>query len=450
MCVTPRPTLEPPFVGAFRYALLALVGAGVVFRIVFGVVATSDQVYLDAARFEQYAQHLRDGDGYIVTGRLGGENGPSATHPPAFAGVLAAFSTVGLDTPRQHRLGLAVLGGLGVALVGLLGRELAGNAVGLVAAAIAAFHPLWVIPGRALYSESVYLIVICAVLLLALRAVRRPTFRWFLALGVVAGIATLTRSEALLLVIFVGLPAVFLATGDWRRRAWCFAALLAGVLLIVTPWVVRNAVQLDGPALSTNTGVTLIGSYCGEMFQPGPRFGSWSLQCAFRESAAIILTEGAKPPVAGDRRLVGRAIDLARDRARQLPSMMAAHVGRLWGFYHPGDQVTFEDRTTHNHALQTAGQYVHWALLAFVILGIAVARPREWLLIAGPMLMVTVNAAVFYGSTRMRAGAEPSLALFAAMGIVWLVTRRKPRPEGNGSQGDGRDGLRHGLLSSPA
>ncbi|MGH8983263.1 MAG: ArnT family glycosyltransferase [Acidimicrobiia bacterium] len=425
--------------GAVRYAVLALVVAGVVFRVVFGVVATSDQVYGDALAFEQYAQHLRHGDGYILTGLY--EDGPSATHPPAFGGVLAAFSTVGLDTPRQHRLALAVLGGLGVALVGLLGRELAGNAVGLVAAAIVAFHPLWVVPGRALYSESVYLIVICAVLLLALRAVRRPRFCGFLALGVATGIATLTRSEALLLVVFVGLPAVFLSTGDRRGRASCTAALLAGTLLIVAPWVVRNAVQLDGPALSTNTGVTLVGAYCGEMFQPGPRFGSWSVGCTFRQAGAVNRMYGPEPPVASDRRLVRRAIDLAQDRARQLPSLIAAHVGRLWGFYHPGDQVTFEDRTTHSHGLQTAGQYVHWALLAFVVLGIAFARPREWLLIAGPMLMVTVNAAVFYGSTRLRAGAEPSLALFAAVGIVWLATRRKPRPEDKGSNALNHAGL---------
>jgi hypothetical protein len=71
---------------------------------------------------------------------------------------------------------------------------------------------------------------------------------------------------------------------------------------------------------------------------------------------------------------------------------------------------------------------VHWAVLAFAVIGIALARRRAWLLIAGPMLMVTINAAMFYGSTRLRAGAEPSLALFAAAGIVWLVQGTRKRP----------------------
>jgi hypothetical protein len=111
-----------------------------------------------------------------------------ARHTPVFGGVLAAFSTAGLGTPQQHRLALARLGGLGVALIGLLGRELAGGAVGIVAASIAAFHPLWMLPGRALYSESVYLIVVPAVLLLALRAVRGATFGRFVLLGIATGV----------------------------------------------------------------------------------------------------------------------------------------------------------------------------------------------------------------------------------------------------------------------
>jgi hypothetical protein len=72
---------------------------------------------------------------------------------------------------------------------------------------------------------------------------------------------------------------------------------------------------------------------------------------------------------------------------------------------------------------------MHWALLAFVVLGVAFARPRDWVLLAGPILLVTVNAAVYYGSTRLRGAAEPSLAVFAAAGVVWLLTRRKPDPK---------------------
>jgi hypothetical protein len=98
----------------FRWGLFGIVVAGVMFRVVFGVLAVHDnaQVYGDARAFEQYAQHLRHGDGYVLTKPLLG-NGPSATHPPMFGGVLAAFSTIGLDTPQQHRGAVGGRGGWG-------------------------------------------------------------------------------------------------------------------------------------------------------------------------------------------------------------------------------------------------------------------------------------------------------------------------------------------------
>jgi hypothetical protein len=261
------------------------------------------------------------------------------------------------------------------------------------------------------------------VLLLALRALRRPTIGRFVVLGCAIGIGALVRSEGILLVLFVGLPAVFLAASGGRLRR--VAALGAGLLVVVSPWVVRNAGQLDGPVLSTNDGITLVGAYCDDMFRPGPRFASWSLECTIREIVALDRKFGVKPPVAESRRLVRHAIDLARDRAGQLPRLMAAHVGRLWGLYHSGDQVSFDDRALDSRGWVVAAQYAHWILLPFMLLGIVISRRREWLLIAGPIVMVTVVAVAFYGSTRLRAAAEPSIALFAAAGVVWLLQRTR-------------------------
>jgi hypothetical protein len=38
-----------------------------------------------------------------------------------------------------------------------------------------------------------------------------------------------------------------------------------------------------------------------------------------------------------------------------------------------------------------------------------------------PAIVVTLNTMVTYGLTRFRAGAEPSLALLAAVGVVEVV-----------------------------
>jgi hypothetical protein len=44
-----------------------------------------------------------------------------------------------------------------------------------------------------------------------------------------------------------------------------------------------------------------------------------------------------------------------------------------------------------------------------------------------PAIIVTLNTAVIYGETRFRAGAEPSLALLAAVGAVAITRRVRTR-----------------------
>lgn len=63
-------------------------------------------------------------------------------------------------------------------------------------------------------------------------------------------------------------------------------------------------------------------------------------------------------------------------------------------------------------------------LLPFAILGIVVlarSSRRSFVVITVPLAVVALNSAIFYGSTRMRIAAEPSLALLASIGIVAAV-----------------------------
>ena len=64
-------------------------------------------------------------------------------------------------------------------------------------------------------------------------------------------------------------------------------------------------------------------------------------------------------------------------------------------------------------------------------------RRRVWWVLLVPAIAVTIGVALTYGQTRFRAAAEPSLALFAAVGIVTLLRaltgpgerERAPEPE---------------------
>ncbi len=174
--------------------------------------AVGDQIYYNAS-----ANVLADGEGFTeplwpVT-HPGEDPPPAADHPPLTTLVLAPVSFFverpplewiagdALDTNlREHRYAMAVLGTGVVVLIGLLGRRVRDDRVGLVAAGIAAVSPnLWVNDGLVM-SETIMNLAVVGALLAAVIAFERPSPKRLLVLGVCCGLATLARAELLMLV----------------------------------------------------------------------------------------------------------------------------------------------------------------------------------------------------------------------------------------------------------
>ena len=103
----------------------------------------------------------------------------------------------------------------------------------------------------------------------SVRAVRsqRPG-PWIAVAGIAAGLATLARVDGVLLTVA---PAVaWLTVRGWRRPAligWGFASA-AGFLLVLGPWLVRNAVVFGSPLPSAGGHTLWITSY-NEQFSIG-------------------------------------------------------------------------------------------------------------------------------------------------------------------------------------
>jgi 4-amino-4-deoxy-L-arabinose transferase-like glycosyltransferase len=421
---------------AFTLALGGLVLVGALARVLFAVHWSFGRpLHGDPLSYQQIAADLAHGKGYVAHFLGKGPLVPTAEHPPVFSGVLAVLDLVGLQSPDAHRIALSLIGSGGVLAMGLLGRRVAGPAVGLVAAVIAALSPLWVQQSGFVMSESVYLVVIPTMLLFALRCIDRPN-RWdFFALGALIGIATLTRGEAVDFVVLLGGVVVLVAAHRWKDRLMVGLLVAAGILLFVVPWVIRNDVSMGAPLLSTNGGDTLAGSYCAETFSPKlPTYGGFSDDCQFGD-AAIYLKYGQPPNHQrhwNERTLTdaisGAGTRFARTHLSDLPGVVLAREGRVWGVYSPGTQLDFDVAEDGNGARgpKQAGQILNYALLPLAVAGGVVTlrrSRRRFAVLVVPIVVVALNAAVFYGSTRIRTAAEPTMALFAAVALVALVDR---------------------------
>jgi 4-amino-4-deoxy-L-arabinose transferase-like glycosyltransferase len=98
--------------------------------------------------------------------------------------------------------------------MGLAGRRIAGERVGLIVAAMAAFSPNLFYFDAMVVSETLVVATTALLLLTAYRWWDRPTTANAVVFGLVVGLAALVRSEALLLGPLIALPLLW-----WRRRS---------------------------------------------------------------------------------------------------------------------------------------------------------------------------------------------------------------------------------------
>jgi 4-amino-4-deoxy-L-arabinose transferase-like glycosyltransferase len=430
----------------FAPGLCGLTVLGVIVRISYAVLwENGTKLVGDPEFFQLSASNLAHGYGYAVPFLGKGKPVATALHPPLFSGLLAAFDLVGVQSADAHRIALAFVSAGSIVLMGMIGKRLMGASVGLIAATFAALSPLWVQWGGRLLSESLYLIVIPLLLLVALQCADLQRWWLFGLTGVAIGIATLTRAEAVGYILILGIPLIFLTSKTWRTRVRYGAAILTGVIVILGPWIVRNDVQLGGLTISTDSGTTWVGSYTKNTFSPSNSlYGSFDNETQFADTA-VFIKEGKPPngaktwtelPLSDVLSRVG--ITYARDHLTDLPGVVLAREGREWGVYALGSQLQYDSE----EGGQVPGFFVAGEILELISLPLAVAGAfilakrsrRDLVIILAPVVLTLIDAALFYGTTRLRAGAEPSIFLLSSITLVssfhWLRKQLTPAPHG--------------------
>lgn len=379
----------------------------------------------DAKYYHEQANLLAEGKGYIDPFAYAeGVTRPSAVHPPLYPTVLAGFSAVGLDTQNQHRLITVVMGTGAIVVIGLLGRKLAGDLAGLVAAGFAAVAPnLWSLDAQAL-SESLFAALIAAFLLAVYRLREAPSWGRAATAGALAALCALTRSEALLLFLLVLVPVFWgMRTYSWQKRVQFGAvAALVGALL-TGPWVVRNLVAFDRPVLmTTNEGITIAYTNCDSAYN-GTLAGYWDMKCAKQFPAttdeSIVSEENRE-----------QGIDYARAHAGELPRVAAIRFLRVWNLYNTEEgwniERLIEGRTQF---VAVSGTISLWLSMIASVWGVFVLRRRRvpvYPLLA-VVILVTVTAVIFYGVVRFRVPADVVLVVLSAVAAADVVDRIRRR-----------------------
>jgi len=157
---------------------------------------------------------------------------------PAFLALVYFFSGIGPLRFFDVRLVQAMLGALLVPLTFALARRMLPENIKVArwAAWAAALYPILVVFPLALATENIFFVLFLAFTLTLLLAAQTRRMRYFVLSGILIGLAALTRSVILPAGLLAALWAWFLL----RERAKALA-LLATVLIVIAPWIVRNS-----------------------------------------------------------------------------------------------------------------------------------------------------------------------------------------------------------------
>jgi 4-amino-4-deoxy-L-arabinose transferase-like glycosyltransferase len=353
-----------------------------------------------------------------------------ALRTPGYPLFLAACQALFGGRTLAVRLVQAGLGTLSVFLVYRLTQQFAvaaapgdrsptrGSTVPLVAAAIAAVNPYYILMSVILLSEAVFVPLMLAALwgLAVLWAEPGrsggPT-GWrgvmiALASGSAAGLAILVRpSWALYLPVVLVLWVITTVRDRGAiivaiRRAMIFAI---GLIAVMSPWWVRNA-GIYGRFVPTAL-------WMGASLYDGlnPKATGASDMSFLYDREIWPLDEQDQ-----DAELARRAISFAREEPGRVLRLAMVKLGRFWspwpnadGFFSP--------------ARALAGAIVELPLFGLMLVGGWARRrdPRVWIVLAGPMIYFCALHLVFASSMRYRIPAEmPALGLAA---IGWMTVR---------------------------
>jgi len=418
----------PRTAGAKWYRWLTLVSIGSLIPPVVWTLADRPHARPtgDAFYFHWQATFIANGAGWFISPSsylLHHAALQSAEHPPVWVLVLAFADAIGIKSFLSQRLLTCLVGAVAVFMTGLAAREVAGPRVGLIAAVIAALYPNYWMNATTGLSETMLLLLVAAVIYASYRFWHRPSLCRAILLGALCALAAMTRSEQALLIVVVLIPLALALRGVSFRRRFTFAGV--GVLtavLLIAPWVGFNLARFNQPVfMSDDLGGTLAFSNCRPAFY-GHSIGFGDFKCLY---AAQVGSSGDESQ--GDAHLRRVALHYINAHSSRLPVVVAARVGREFGFYLPLEQIRLDVQLSSRPLVPAwIGLGMYYLLIVGAIYGGVVLRRRRDTLVpfVGLLVEVVVATMVTFGATRYRVPLEVGLVVLGAIAVDAVWQRR--------------------------
>ncbi|HTR82764.1 MAG TPA: glycosyltransferase family 39 protein [Bacteroidota bacterium] len=231
-----------------RRSLLGILAVALALRCAAIAVYHSPLVS-DDKDYVAIAHSIVHGDGIALDGK------PTAYRLPGYPLLLAcSYSLFGeTNLPIKILQALADVGSC--MLLFLLGRRLFSEKIGLVAAAILALFPIQILYVTHLMTETLFTTILLLIIWIVLKEEGRPTFASSdVIVGILIGVGSLLRATILPLPLVIFLYRQK-AGYSFRSNLKSIATIGAVMIVIISPWIGRNAIEFHRISMTSNAGV---------------------------------------------------------------------------------------------------------------------------------------------------------------------------------------------------
>lgn len=223
---------------------------GLALRLAWVLAFPVDRQTSDAGTYFDLGAQLARGEAYVTP-----VSGTRAEWPPGLPFLLAlTFQLVGIGNLAVILLNLALFAAT-LLTVDALARRLAGKGPARLATLLFALWPNLIASTGIANKEGVAALALTLSFLLHVIGQRSPGRRWLAwsGAGLALGVAVLTQ-PALLLLPAAFVMADLLGQVPLRHAIPAWGLLVAGMALVIAPWMLRNEQVLGRPVLTTNGG----------------------------------------------------------------------------------------------------------------------------------------------------------------------------------------------------
>lgn len=417
---------------------IAMFAVALVLRVAYALIihGTSPQPSSDSITYDTVAWNLARAMGYQL--EANGAFYPTAFVPPALPFTLSLLYRIVGHSFLAAVMLMCVIGALVPPLVRRLGNAMFGRSVGTTAGWLAVGHPLLVFFSGYVMTEPLFSVMLLVSLLGSVKWLKTPRAGLALGAGFLWGLTVLTRPTALPLPLVIALwawaPLEFMLSP--RERVRQLAMLFVGMVMVITPWTIRNAVALNAfVPVTTGGGRSLLDSNNPIVWRdPAERGGA----------TAVLSTEPWATRFKGlsevqvDRAAGREAWSFILANLREWPSVAVAKVARLWRWnaFTPSTGDWFTGHAGLGSLLRALDPLLLWSCLMWPLAAFGLWRTvrgnrRHFeLLPLHVIALFTVGATLYWGALRMRVPIEPLVVLYAAVGLSQLVWRIRVKRAG--------------------